>query len=156
MESYEVLKEAVANLGAKNVASRLGLSTSLVYKWCQEPNEEILDGHSGARNPLDRVLDLMAITENPVVISWLCAQVNGVFIPNPEPVDREHVDATVIGSTQEMLKEFSDVLDEVSRALADDQGVDQGEAKRIRREWEQLKAKAEGFVAACEAGAFEK
>ena len=89
-------------------------------------------------------------------VSWLCSRAGGVFVPNPEKVRARDVDATVIGSTQLMLREFSDVLDEVSRALGDDMGIDLEEAKRIRREWDDLKAKAEAFVMACEAGTFEK
>ena len=52
MESHEVLKKAMDNLGVKSVASKLNLSTSLVYKWCQ-PSESPND--SGAENPLDRL-----------------------------------------------------------------------------------------------------
>ena len=44
MDSHEVLKKAVTKRGAKMVASELGLSTSLLYKWTEEspasPDEE--------------------------------------------------------------------------------------------------------------------
>ena len=35
MESYEVLKQSLDDVGIKMAAHRLGLSQSMVYKWCQ-------------------------------------------------------------------------------------------------------------------------
>ena len=156
MESYEVLRKAVSGPGVKAVAAEMGVSTSLVYKWTQAPSREPLDGRSGARNPLDRVRELVRITGDAAIVSWLCAEAGGVFVANPPAPEPERVDSSVIANTQEMLREFSDVLDEVSRALGDEAGIDAAEAARIRREWEELKAKAEGFVLACEAGSFDK
>ena len=156
MESYDALKSAMSELGVKAVAAKIGVSTSLVYKWCQEPSEEVLDGHSGTRNPLDRTHGICVATGERGPIEWLCERLGGVFVQNPGRVKVADIDSTVIGNTQEMLKEFSDVLDEVSRAIADDEGIDLKEAARIRREWEQLKSKTERFVMACETGRFKK
>ena len=52
MKSHEVPRGVVEELGAKQVASDLGVSTSLVYKWCARPASGPTG--SGARNPLDR------------------------------------------------------------------------------------------------------
>lgn len=155
MESYEVLRETMSEVGIKAVAAELGLSTSLLYKWCQKPpSDEDID-ESGARNPLDRIIQIRQITGRPELIEWLCSQSNGFFVPNHPAVEAGQMDLDVISNTQRMIKDFSDVLKEVSRALSDDRGIDLDEAKRIRREWDDLKSRAESFVSACEHGVFE-
>ena len=54
--SYEIIKNAVNKIGVKTVAAELGVSPSLVYKWCEE-SEDTLSGskNSGSANPLDRI-----------------------------------------------------------------------------------------------------
>jgi hypothetical protein len=47
------------------------------------------------------------------------------------------------------------MLEEVSRAVANDNAIEQSEAQRIRRHWETLKRVSENFVACAEAGLFE-
>ena len=59
VNSHEVLKQSVSDLGVKSVASDLGLSTSLIYKWCQ-PSEA--EDASGADNPLDRLAKVYELT----------------------------------------------------------------------------------------------
>jgi hypothetical protein len=155
MRSHEVLKQAFSTAGVKAVAAELGVSESLVYKWCEEaPDDENLG--SGARNPLDRVLHLYRITSDPEVLGWLCRQAGGFFTPNSKGASPETVGREVFQNTQSMIKDFSDVLDEVSRAVADGKGVNAQEAKRIRREWEELKRRAESFVMGCEKGMFDE
>ena len=61
MESYEVLREAAEGVGVKALAAELRLSPALVYKWCQESSREDVDA-SGARNPLDRLADIVRVT----------------------------------------------------------------------------------------------
>jgi len=51
MESHDVLKNAFEKSSPKAIASELGISLSLVYKWAQEQSST----GSGSRNPLDRV-----------------------------------------------------------------------------------------------------
>ena len=41
MKSHEVLKRVVESVGTKQVAHDLGVSSSLVYKWCSEPAKEL-------------------------------------------------------------------------------------------------------------------
>ena len=140
MKSHEVIKETVDALGAKKVASDLGISLSLLYKW-SEPTEE-----SGAQNPLDRVAQLSKITSDPRPVMWLCQQMNGVYVKNPEPL-RSKLD--VMKETQRLLKEFSDVLLAVGTAW-EDARVTPAEAAKIRAEWDELKSLAETFVVGCE------
>lgn len=57
MESFTVLRQAVDRVGAKSVASNLGVSHSLVYKWCQPKGASEA---GGVHNPLDRVSQVFA------------------------------------------------------------------------------------------------
>lgn len=142
MKSHEVIKGTVEALGAKKVASELGVSLSLLYKW-SEPADE-----SGAANPLDRVADLCRVTGDPRPIAWLCQTQDGVFVKNPAANPAfERMD--VLKETQRILKEFSDVLNAVSNAW-EDARLTPAEAKKIRDEWDELKAVAETFVRSCE------
>jgi hypothetical protein len=67
MESHEVLKEAFDSPTAspKEIASELGVSLSLVYKWAQPPEGQ----GSGSRNPLDRVDELVKATGSTALLS---------------------------------------------------------------------------------------
>ena len=136
----------------KALAAKLKLSPALVYKWCQLFDPEDPDS-SGTRNPLDRLADVYEFTGDMEVVNWLCRQANGFFTPNPE-VDarRFHIDLLI--GTQSLVKEFSDMLEEVSRSIADDGAIAPGEAARIRRHWETLKRVAESFVVSGESGLF--
>ncbi|MFQ5807823.1 MAG: hypothetical protein ACE5I3_15360, partial [Phycisphaerae bacterium] len=69
MKSWEVLREAADRIGVKALAARLNLSTALVYKWCQEPPKDDPSG-SGARNPLDRLREIVDATGDPRGRNW--------------------------------------------------------------------------------------
>lgn len=155
MESYEVLQEAIAAVGAKEVAATLGLSTSIVYKWGEPPQEDEDERQSGARNPLDRLLSIYKATGQRSIIDWMCGQAGGFFVTNPERLTGD-VDSDAVTNMQQLMSEFTDVLAEVSGALEDGEGIDEKEARHIRKEWEELKSLGEAFVAACEKGVFEK
>ena len=81
MRSYEVLKRAAEHIGVKALAAELRLSPALVYKWCQEWDSEDPDA-SGARNPLDRVADIVRVTGDRDVVNWLCHEAGGFLVPN--------------------------------------------------------------------------
>jgi hypothetical protein len=115
-KSYEVLRDAMATVGVKNVAGKMGLSESLVYKWAQEPPEGEIE-RSGAKNPLDRLLELYQITGDHQIISWLCQQANGYFCENPKEQKADKLDVNVLRNTQMMIKEFSDMLGEISTEM---------------------------------------
>src|SRR5437016_3620330 len=100
MKSHEVIKDTVEKLGAKKVASDLGVSMSLLYKW-SEP-----EGESGAANPLERIAELCRITGETLPVSWLCQQMNGVYVKNPVTTD-DKVD--VLQQTQKLVTAFSDM-----------------------------------------------
>ncbi len=151
--SHEVLKEAIEKVGVKAVATELKLSAALVYKWCQPWEPDDPDA-SGARNPLDRLAEILRITQDPGPVNWLCHQAGGFFTPNP-PIDARDLGTELLKSTQQLVKEFSDMLEEVSRAVANDGAIEPAEAVRIRRDWETLKRVAETFVVRAEAGMFD-
>ncbi|PCJ52257.1 MAG: hypothetical protein COA79_24325 [Planctomycetota bacterium] len=155
MESYEVLKDVFSETGIKFIAKELGLSTSLLYKWTQKPSSDDID-QSGTRNPLDRVLELCRLCNNEKLVSWICQQTNGYYVKNADKKDISRIENSVFSSTQLMIKEFSDMLAEISFALADNKGIDLNEAKQIRKEWETLKSQGEQFVASCEDNIFNK
>jgi hypothetical protein len=150
--SDEVLKDAAEKIGVKALAAELKLSPALVYKWCQpfDPNDP---DTSGTRNPLDRVAEIVQLTGDMEVINWLCHQEGGFFTPNPE-VDARKFSTDLLMGTQQLVKEFSDMLEEVSRSIADDGAIAATEAARIRKHWETLKRVAESFVVCGESGLF--
>ncbi len=151
--SDEVLKRAANKIGVKALAAELRLSPALVYKWCQPWDPDDPDS-SGARNPLDRVVDIVRATGDQEVVNWVCHQAGGFFSPNPQVDEQKMATALLVGA-QQLVKEFSDMLEEVSRSVANDGVICQTEAQRIRRHWETLKRVAEHFVVCSESGLFE-
>ena len=149
MKSHEVLKKSMEHTGVKTIASDLGLSPSLLYKWCQ-PGEEPTD--SGATNPLDRLAQIFEATGDEHIISWLCQKADGFYCPNP----KVEADATkdLFAYTQKLVSEFSDLLQVVSASYSDDGTICEKDTNRIRVEWEELKSVGESFLKACEQGNF--
>jgi hypothetical protein len=154
MHSYEVLRDAAEKVGVKALAAELKLSQGLIYKWCEPPDTEDPDA-SGARNPLDRLRDIVRLTGHIPVVNWLCHQADGFFVHNPEPSSKD-IDTDLLQSTQHLVQAFSELLNEVSASVANDGAIAHNEAERIRQEWEQLKTTAESFVVACERGVYRK
>lgn len=149
MESHEIIKDAVDKTGPKEVAAELGLSLSLIYKWAQAAEE---DG-SGSRNPLDRVLQLVEITDDHSLIQWLCVRTGGYYVHNQH---RENEDGyEVVPATNEIVQQFADLLQVITHAALD-QSISEDESERIRNVWEDLKRYTEGFVRCCEDGEFEE
>ena len=148
--SYEILRSAVSKEGAKAVAAGMGVSPSLVYKWC-EPSEGAVA--SGTGNPLDRILRLCELTKEDSLLDWLCEQRGSFRADNP---NIKEVNPSVLENTQTILREFSELLEAVTESYAHQQRIDPEEAMRIRKEWEDLKRVAEGFVFSCEAGVFDE
>jgi hypothetical protein len=148
MESHEVLKRALRKTTPKAVAAELGVSLSLVYKWAEKPSET----GSGSFNPLDRLLQIIDLSGDTGIVEWLCRQQGGHFVKDPD-VSGHQVNH-VLSATQEIIGQFSDLLNEISDAT-DDQSVCEKEAVAIRQCWDKLKSYAEAFVRACEAGDFK-
>lgn len=147
MQSYEVMRDVLKEVPAKQIASEMGLSLSLVYKWAEPPEDET---GSGASNPLDRVGQLIRISQNQKIAQWVCEQADGFFICNPHSVAS---DGHLIPLTNDIVQEFADMLATIARA-AGDNVISPEEACKIRGRWEELKSVTEGFVHAAEAGNF--
>lgn len=152
MRSDEILKRAAEGVGVKALAAELRLSPAMVYKWCQESDPDDPDS-SGARNPLDRLADIVRLTKDHRVLGWLCRESNGFFVSNPlEKVD--DVARELLINTQRLVKEFSQLLLTVTKSIEDDGQIEPAEADRIRDAWEPFKATVEAFTLACERGLF--
>ncbi len=152
MRSHEVLRKAADRVGVKALAAELKLSAALVYKWCQEWDPDDPDA-SGARNPLDRLADIVRVTEDPEVINWLCHEAGGFYVHNP-PQRPEDVSTELLRNTQRLVQEFSQLLSTVTRSIEDDGQIEPAEAERIRTAWELLKGTVEAFTVAGERGVF--
>ena len=147
MQSHELLKEVLKQTSAKQIAADLGLSLSLVYKWAEVPAQ---NSGSGASNPLDRIDQLLKSTGDKRIAQWVCERADGFFIGNPQA---KALPTSLIPVTNEIVREFADLLAVIAAASADSQ-VTPDEAKQIRRRWEDLKSVAEGFIHAAEQGSF--
>lgn len=149
MKSHEVLKNAFDQSSPKAIASELGVSLSLVYKWAQDQS----DMGSGSRNPLDRIVDIYDNTQHQPIIDWLCERCDGYFVPNPRTLSDDEY--KVLPATHEIVGQFSSLLSRISQAALDN-SITPDEAGEIRQSWDSLKSYAEGFVRCCEKGDFEK
>lgn len=148
MESHEVLRRAFQKTSPKAVASELGISLSLVYKWAEKQSD---DG-SGSRNPLDRLMKVIELSGDPGIIEWLCQQNGGYFVANP---DGRYTKKGILPSTHEIIGQFSDLLSRISDAAVD-HSINPKEAKEIREVWDKLKSYTESFVRCCEEGDFDQ
>ncbi len=148
MHSHEILREVFQQCSPKQVASELGLSLSMIYKWA-EPADATTG--SGSTNPLDRIDALLRCTNDRRLVQWICQRAGGFFILNPKTT-KPHP-SFLIPATNEIVQEFADLLAVIATAAADNQ-ISRKEAQQIRARWEELKSVTETFVACCEQGNF--
>lgn len=147
MDSHEVMREVLKRISAKQIAADMGLSLSLIYKWAEPPVD---DSGSGASSPLDRVGQLIRITGDARIAQWVCEQAAGFYIRNPHNLPPG---LPLIPATNDIVQEFADMLATIAKS-SEDNVITAEESKRIRARWEELKSVTEGFVTACEVGAF--
>ena len=148
MQSHEILREVFQECSPKQVASELGLSLSMIYKWA-EPAD--VTAGSGSTNPLDRIEALLHCTNDRRLVQWICQRAGGFFILNPK-TNKPHP-SYLIPATNEIVQEFADLLAVIATAAADNQ-ITHKESQQIRARWEELKTVTESFVACCEEGNF--
>ena len=144
MESHQVIRAALEKVHVKEVADKMGLSLSLVYKWGERQDSE---SKSGSANPLDRVKELYEHTQDDHIVQWLCNKADGYFVKNP-PTSKKP-GREVMPATQQIVQQFADLLSAISHA-ASDNCISKEEAKYIRHEWDELKRLTERFVNWCE------
>ncbi len=155
-KSHIVLKKAVTKAGTKSLAKKMNLSSSLIYKWCQENiKDEDCYLPSGAANPLDRLRKIYELTQDIEIINWICQLADGFFVRNVKYEDIT-IAQEVFKNTQRLIKEFSETLEAITDSYNLDKQITVKESKTIRKEWEDLKRVGEAFVKACEHGRFHK
>lgn len=153
MKSPEVMKAVIEEVGTKEVAADLKVSTSLVYKWCAEPPTESGHETAGARNPMGRLNQLFESTGDRRPIDWLCERAGGFFVPRIE-TEPDTISKVYVSHTRKLLSEFSQLLQTVTDSMAHEDRIDASESDRIRAKWQALQSCAEAFVQACERGSF--
>lgn len=149
MKSHELLRDVIGHANPKEIASRLGVSLSLVYKWA-EPSGQ---GGSGAANPLDRLDILMQTAQDARIAQWVAERAGGFFVKNPVATDARS--RSVVVETNHVVQEFAEMLAVIATAAIDN-SVSPTEAMAIRARWENLKSVTEGFVQCCEQGNFAR
>lgn len=152
MKSHRLLKTVFKECSVQQVAERMNLSPSTVYKWAESPDT---GSASGISNPLDRALDLYKATDDPRIIRWLCENSDGFFVENSLPTLVDGDAQKLAPATSKVVKQFADLLSTVAEAAADSK-INPKEARHIRQEWEKLKRAAEGYVVCCEEGNFKQ
>src|SRR6185295_13538120 len=155
MKSYEVIQKAVDEPGVKAVAAALKVSQALVYKWCEPPAASDDPEQSGAKNPLDRVREMYALTKDIRLVRWLCNEAGGFYVSNPDPELRKNYDESIFTETRGMVRDFSELLETITESAETPPGIVPDEADRIREKWEDLKAIVERFVIGCEKGFYQ-
>ena len=130
----------------------MNLSPSTLYKWAESKDT---GSASGIPNPLDRALNLYRATGDPRIIRWLCEQAGGFFVENVKAGEVESAPIRLAPATSRVVKQFADLLSTVAGAASDSR-INLAEARRIRKEWENLKRVAEGYVKYCEDGNFKR
>src|SRR5436190_7670202 len=154
MKSYDVIKQAVDESGVKAVAAALKVSQALVYKWCEAPADTEEPEQSSAKNPLDRMGEMYALTKDIRLVRWLCNEAGGFFVSNPDLELRKSYDEAIFGETRAMVRDFSELLDTITESAETPPGIVPNEADQIREKWEDLKACVERFVISCEKGLY--
>jgi hypothetical protein len=150
MEAHEMLRAVYDDVSPKQVATGMGISLSLAYKWAEPPEP---GRGSGTTNPLERMAGLIAAAKDDRLIKWLCRRAGGFFVKNPAAARGDYEE--LVPATNEILQQFADLLAAITES-AGDHRITAKETKEIRRHWDELKSFTEGFVRACEDGDFDK
>jgi transposase len=151
--SHEVIADALLKAGGSGseitqqkvhqaVAKKIGISTSMLYKWRQPPT-----AGSGSPNPLDRTVSLMEATADTRIAEWLAQKAGGNFTPEESTSTTTALDK----AANALTKEFGLFIAEVASA-AEDHHITPDETQSIRSKWNILRQKTEAFVKACEKG----
>jgi transcriptional regulator with XRE-family HTH domain len=118
MQSHEVLKAAFKKSTPKAIASEIGVSLSLIYKWAQEQS----DSGSGSKNPLDRIMEIFRLTQHIEIIEWICEQSGGYFVKE-EIREEDNQPLDVFPAMNEILFQFSELLSKISEAAKDNSSM---------------------------------
>lgn len=147
MKSHELLRDIFNKFGPKEIAGLFRLSLSSIYK-LSHPGA---DGNSEVANPLDRLEVLLRHTRDVRLAEWVCQRAGGFFVrdPLPQPLAPELLCAE--NDTELAMAELHCAL----TAAARKGHITDADAAVIRSHWQRVKSVSEGFVQACERGAFQ-
>jgi len=151
-ETHQVLRQAVERAGPKRVARALDVSLSLVYKWTQPPRTKRNPTASGARNPLDKLVTIFGLSNDLELIHFVCRVARGYYTANPGGAPRN--ERNFVSATVNALNDFADMLQYAEKSLSSDGRIDEGESRKLRRQWDKLKGRLEQFIVSCEEGHF--
>ena len=152
-DTHRILKQAVDRAGPKRVARSLDVSLSLVYKWTQPPRTKKDPAASGARNPLDKLVTIFHLSEDIELVQFLCRIARGYYTSNP--MLNSKAGSSFVTATVTALNDFADLMQMAEKSLTDDGEIDEGEAKKLRKNWDRLKGRLEHFIVSCEEGAYD-
>ena len=101
MESHQVIRAALEKVHVKEVAEKMGISLSLLYKWGEESGK-----NGGNYNPLDRVRDLFEHTqdEHLVQIAAISHAASDNFISREEAGHIRHEWEEIKSLTERFVK----------------------------------------------------
>lgn len=146
--SHQVIRSALERGHIKEIAEKMGISLSLLYKW-----GEAQPAGSNSFNPLERILHLYELTGDEALIQWLCQKADGFFVRNPP--GGHHLERELMPATQQIVQRFAGLLAEISTAALDSR-ISPEEAATIRQQWDELKRVTERFVKFCEQGELDE
>jgi len=158
-EAHTVMQEALLHVGDspaaaggknaqvaahKRVASAVGVSASMLYKW-REPAEK----GSGQPNPLHRTALLIDLTGDTRIVDWLAQRAGGQFTP----VEGEAPGGNLDKAANALVREFGLLIADVADAM-EDHRITADETQELREKWERIRKRTEAFVRRCEKGDF--
>jgi len=154
-EAHHVLQDALLQVGDTanrtkgaqqkahaDVAKKLGVSTSMLYKW-REPAEK----GSGHRNPLERTAILIEATGDTRIADWIAQRAGGQFAVDDPATPPTSLDK----AANALVREFGLLIAGVVDAI-EDHRVAPDESQSLREKWNGLRKRAETFVRTCEKG----
>jgi transcriptional regulator with XRE-family HTH domain len=150
MKSHEIFRELFDRISPKELASELGLSVSMIYKWAEPAG----DVGSGTPNPLERIAALLKVTGDIRIAEWVCLRAGGFYIKSPDAPATEGA-RSVVSATNQIVQDFAEMLSSIATAAVDN-AITAKETRDIRERWEHLKSVTEAFVWCCERGNFEE
>jgi hypothetical protein len=134
-QPFEVIHTILRDGNSKEIAKRLGKSQIAVDLWGGNPEDN--------RHPMPicMVVPFTLHSENNLLMEWFAHQVGGVFVKIP---DGHGMIAPMAAEMGKLAKEFSDVLQQFSRSIADGK-VSEKEKKAIIKQTADLVRQAVQF-----------
>lgn len=154
MDTRKVLKEALRGCDRREVAKILEMHIGSLNNQVAGELPYRPKGHT--QNILDRIYNLIDITYETtgkmLVLEAFAEEFGFYLIKNPA-IQATNIPA--IKKISEILKDFAEVVEEISTATTDGV-IERYEGEKIRAKWEIMKRMTEEFVLACETGGYDR